>query len=125
MTGLWNQTVVMSKLHNVGCCRFLLGFERAEFQRLNLEYDEPLTNFNFNFDMRRYNEGSGVHTAMHFIVQGVAENPVFMFSADDPDAIQTAVLNVNRGCQKRPDGREQRILRNSSIYTFGMPRCLS
>jgi hypothetical protein len=28
--------------------------ERALFQRLKLEYDEPLSNFAFNFNVRRY-----------------------------------------------------------------------
>ena len=71
----------------------------------------------------RSHQGSGLQTGMHFIVQGVAENPVFIFSADDSNAIETAVLNVNRGFQKRPDGRAWRILLNSSIYTFGKPGC--
>jgi hypothetical protein len=66
----------------------------------------------------RSHKGSGVRTGMHFIVQGVAENPVFIFSADDPNAIETAVLNVNREFEKRHDGRAWQILLEMSSTYF-------
>jgi len=43
----------------VGRCRLTPGLtplNRAWFQRLKQEYDEPLSNFVFNFNMRRYSE---------------------------------------------------------------------
>jgi len=42
--------------------------------------------------------------AMFFITPGVPENPLLAYSKDDPDVIQYAVMQVNRGLQKRPDG---------------------
>jgi hypothetical protein len=40
----------------VGRCRLKLSVESTWFQRLNPKYDEPFSNFAFNFNLRRYSK---------------------------------------------------------------------
>jgi len=53
-------------------CRPLL--DRAWFQRSKLEYDKPLSNFGFNFNLRRYSwatsVGSGAITLTQAVILG-------------------------------------------------------
>jgi hypothetical protein len=62
----------MAKLDKVGRCRLNpvearvaieARVESAWFKRLRLTYEEPLSNFAFNFNLRRYNKERGVMEA--------------------------------------------------------------
>ena len=43
-----------------------LRVDRAWFQRLKLKYDEPLSNFAFNFNLRLYTKGARMYLYKEF-----------------------------------------------------------
>jgi hypothetical protein len=53
----------MSSPASLAGCHEEKLFEYPVFQHLKLQYDEPLTNFAINLNLRRYNEGACCRSA--------------------------------------------------------------